>query len=350
MKPKTYKRRFSKKRKTCKRKKGGTFSNLSAINLPNNHDECSLPGMTRDAIQEKPDSALSQLLNEYGPTFTCTLSDKKGCPSYRQLKKMNQKGVFGSVFTSCCNDSCNYVTKVVYFKMYNNNNNRNENNAEHYAPNDINAVDKDEFMNELWMQAKAASIGVAPPIRKVLISDSRGIVIMDRLSIDLEDVMQNYAMDPSTTVDDAEKKGKELADQIGIQIKKLHNHNIVHGDLHQNNIMFDEKGNCKIIDYGMAMQIPMEFLAEQFINNTNGNMINSKIMDAYYGDYKISLEKTLFREYSEKEFMKKDISAASLLKFRVLFHAMATVLDEWLEDDTEKLQQRLNKYIKAKNL
>lgn len=345
MKPHTRKRRF-KRHKTNKRK-GGTVPNVFAIKLSNNDDECSLPGMTRDAIQEKPDSALSQLLNEYGSTFTCTLSDKKGCPSYRQLKKMNQKGLFGSVFTSCCNDSCKYVTKVVYFKMYNNNNNRNENNAEHHAPNDIEAVDKDEFMNELWMQAKAASIGVAPPIRKVLISDSRGIVIMDRLAIDLETLMENYATDPSTTVDDAEKKGMELADQIGLQIRKLHSHNIIHGDLHQNNIMFDEKGNCKIIDYGMAMKIPMEFLAEQFINNNSGNMINSKIMDAYYGDYKISLDKTRFREYSEKEFMKKNIDAASMLKFRVLFHAMATVLDEWLEDDTEKLQKRLNKYIKA---
>jgi len=102
-----------------------------------------------------------------------------------------------------------------------------------------------------------------------------------------------------------------------------------------------------IIDYGMAMPIPMDYLAKELINHNN---INSQMMDAYYGDYKISLDKTRFREYSEKEFMKKNINKDSMLKFRVLFHTLATVLDEWLEDDTEKLHQRLDKYIKAKNI
>lgn len=343
MKPKTRKGRHSLKRRSTRRSGGNP--NLFTMSLSHNRNStCELPGMTRDAIQEVPDSELSQLLNTYGPTFTCILSDRKGCPSYRRQEKLHQKGVYSSVFKSCCKDSCNYVTKVVYFTMYNNNNN---NSSHHHAPNGVDPVEKEAFMNELWMQAKAANIGVAPPIRKVLLSDSRGIMIMDSMKEDLEEVMEKYIADPMTTADDAYEKGVELANQIGEQIMKLHRHNIIHGDIHQNNVMFDNEGKCRLIDYGMAIPIPMEYLAEDYLRNNN---ISSQMIDAYRGDYKMSLDKTHLRQLTERKIVKKNEPMSTKVKFRSLFNALSDVLDEWLEKDMDYLYMRVNKYIKAKNV
>lgn len=347
MKLKTRKRyRSSKKRGTSRRHAGGV-PNIFAIHLSENKNgECTLPGMTRDAIKEVPDSELSRLLNEYGPTFTCTMSDRKGCPSYHLLSKMNQKGMFGSTFKSCCKDSCNYVTKVLHFTMRNNNSN---NNAEeyHHAPENVNPVERDEFMNEIRMQAKAASLGVAPPIRRVLLSKSKGIVIMDSMKEDLEDVIYKFVLDPKTTTDDAYEMGAKLANQLGPLIMKLHSHNIIHGDIHQGNVMFDYDGNCKLIDYGMSIPVPIDFLAEEYIRNDD---ISSQIMDAYVSDYKLSTDGTQLRGFTETKVFEKNSSMPTKVKLRTLFMALRDGLDDWLEKDIGKMYERVNKYIKAKGL
>ena len=309
----------------------------------NNNDDipCELPGMTRDAIQERPDSELSKLLNAHGPRFTCTMSDKKGCPSYRLLNKMNQKGVYGVVFKSCCyaankEGACDYVTKVVHFPR------RNVTNV-----NAQNATQKEEFMNELRMQAKAATIGVAPPIRKVLLSDSKGIVIMDSMKEDLEDRMERYILDRTITETQAYDLGMDLANQIGEQIMKLHSYNIIHGDIHQNNVMFDRNGKCKLIDYGMAMTIPMEFLAEEYLRNNN---ISSQIIDEYHRDYMMSLDKTMLRGMTERKLIKKNASMPVKVKLRSLFEGLSEGLDGWLEMDMDRLYERVNQYIKQRGL
>ena len=356
MKPNTRRRRHSsKKRRITRRRLGGNHNLLSISFNQNTNSTCELPGMSRDAIQELPDSELSQLLNKYGPTFHCILSDRKGCPSYRRQEQLNQKGVYSSVFKSCCSDSCHYVTKIVYFTMYNNNNynnNYNNNNNNNYntlnhVPEGVDPVEKEAFMNELWMQAKAASIGVAPPIRKVLLSDSRGIMIMDSMKEDLEDHIQRYIADPKTTSDNAYDEGIELANKIGEQIMKLHRHNIIHGDIHQNNVMFDHRGACKLIDYGMAIPIPMEYLAEDYLRN---NDISSQIIDAYRGDYKMSLDKTRLRQLSERRLFNKNVTMNTKVKFRSLFEGLSEGLDEWLEKDMDYLYMRVKKYIKEQNV
>ena len=312
-------------------------------NNTNNVIQCKLPGMTRDAIQEVPDSELSKLLNAHGPRFTCTMSDKKGCPSYRLLNKMNQKGVYGVVFKSCCypankENACNYITKVVHFPR------RNITNANEYSQN---YTQKDEFMNELTMQAKAATIGVAPPIRKVLLSKSKGIVIMDSMKEDLEDMMLRYVRDDSITETAAYDIGMDLANQIGEQIMKLHSYNIIHGDIHQNNVMFDNHNKCKLIDYGMAMVIPMEYLAEEYLRNNN---ISSQIIDAYRRDYMMSLDKTMLRGMTERKVAKKSESMPVRVKLFSLFHGLSEGLDGWLEMDMDKLYERVNQYIKQRGL
>ena len=324
-------------------------NNEFEFNNNNNNDDipCELPGMTRDAIQERPDSELSKLLNAHGPQFTCIMSDKKGCPSYRLLNKMNQKGVYGVVFKSCCHatnkesatdNACDYVTKVVHFPQ------RNDVNANNHPQN---ATQKEEFMNELRMQAKAATIGVAPSIRKVLLSASKGIVIMDSMKEDLEDMMERYTQDSTITETQAYDLGMDLANQIGEQIMKLHSYNIIHGDIHQNNVMFDRNGKCKLIDYGMAMTIPMQFLAEEYLRNNN---ISSQIIDAYRRDYMISLDKTMLRGMTERKFAKKNASMHVKIKLRSLFEGLAEGLDGWLEMDMDKLYERVNQYIKEQKL
>lgn len=312
--------------------------NNNNANIP-----CELPGMTRDAIQERPNSELSKLLNAHSPRFTCTMSDKKGCPSYRLLNKMNQKGVYGVVFKSCCNPNgiegaCDYVTKVVHFPR------RNHSNTNNHLQN---VTQKEEFMNELRMQAKAATIGVAPPIRKVLLSASKGIVIMDSMKEDLEDVMQQSVLDSAISETAAYDMGTDLANQIGEQIMKLHSYNIIHGDIHQNNVMFDRHGKCKLIDYGMAMTIPMEFLAEEYLRNNN---ISSQIIDAYRRDYMMSLDKTMLRGMTERKLFKKNDSMPVKVKLRSLFEGLSEGLDGWLEMDMDRLYERVNKYIKERNV
>lgn len=351
-------RSFLKKHHTRKRtsNRSGAVPNLLAIHLSenrkwNNYElgnsdnvvHCRLPGMTRDAVKELPDSEITELLNKYGPTFTCSMSDRKGCPAYRLLTRMNQKGIYGSTFKSCCKDSCNYVTKVVYFKMHNN----NHPYGERHVPEDIHQVEKEEFMNEITMQAKAAALGIAPPIRKVLLSASKGIVIMDSMKEDLEDVITRFVLDPATTADDAYELGMKIANELGPLIMKLHSHNIIHGDIHQNNVMFDHHGHCKLIDYGLSIPVPIEFLAEEYTHNGD---ISNQIMDAYQSDYKLSIDGTRHRGFTETRVFQINDSMPTKVKLRTFFMALRDGLDEWLEKDMDKLTERVKKYVETKNL
>jgi len=93
--------------------------------------------------------------------------------------------------------------------------------------------------------------------------------------------------------------------------------------------------------------VPIEYLAEEYLVNRN---ISSQIIDAYRGDYKMSLDKTRLRSLTERRFLTKNTPIAIKVKFRTLFNALSDSLDDWLEKDMDALYMRVNQYIKEQGL
>ena len=51
----------------------------------------------------------------------------------------------------------------------------------------------------------------------------------------------------------------QRCDKVCDKIKRMHENNIIHNDIHQNNLLFDEHGEPMIIDYGQSMDLSDEY-------------------------------------------------------------------------------------------
>ncbi|HMP29452.1 MAG TPA: hypothetical protein PKD85_07620 [Saprospiraceae bacterium] len=95
---------------------------------------------------------------------------------------------------------------------------------------------RDIINNEIKLQKDSSRIGVSPPIVDSWFSDVGGVIIMEKLEIDVETLLTKY-------------KSLEVIHLIFANITnvidKLHLNGIYHGDLHLQNIMAISTGDTK---------------------------------------------------------------------------------------------------------
>lgn len=97
--------------------------------------------------------------------------------------------------------------------------------------NDIFKNNKDLFDRTVYYYNLLDKLGIGPKIEEIVVSDNKLIIYM-------EDLPQRL------TPKIIKKRDKDIKNLI----KKLHSHNLIHGDLHGGNLMIDKDGNLKIID------------------------------------------------------------------------------------------------------
>jgi len=91
------------------------------------------------------------------------------------------------------------------------------------------------------LQKQAANIGIAPKVYSV---DTQGFTMQKLKGSTLKKELKEKA--------NKERRQRRLGIKTGQVLKKLHNSQIIHGDLHLDNVY--TSGGVKIIDYGMAKQ------------------------------------------------------------------------------------------------
>lgn len=153
----------------------------------------------------------------------------KGCGNYERKNAIG-RGAFGHVYRSCCGKVCKYTTKYVKF---------------------TGKYSKSDFFREVMYQQVAARHGLAPKIIECYVTDTRGVIVMEKLTGPMlhEVHTANLQIEDATEL---RQSAHAIARQIGRLLGKLHKLGIWHGDAHDHNILKDEKGNWKLIDFGMA--------------------------------------------------------------------------------------------------
>ena len=83
------------------------------------------------------------------------------------------------------------------------------------------------------------SLGVGPQIVECGVNGNKAYIVMAQYKYTLN----NY---PKSTI---------LRDNVLQLIDKLHSHNIIHGDLHEENVVLNNENDIAIIDYDMAFSL-----------------------------------------------------------------------------------------------
>lgn len=94
---------------------------------------------------------------------------------------------------------------------------------------------------ESTIQKQAANVGIAPKVYSV---DNQGFTMQKLRGSTLKKKLNDNVS--------KKQKQKRLGVKTGQTLKKLHNSQIIHGDLHLDNVYIERR--AKIIDYGMAKQ------------------------------------------------------------------------------------------------
>jgi len=108
-----------------------------------------------------------------------------------------------------------------------------------------------DFYREAELQNRVAAVGIAP---KALAVDSKSMeseLVLGKTIADLTDV-------EGKSKSDTARKTKALAEgqkAVGLAILKMHQAGVVHNDLNQGNIMVDESGTAKILDFGLSNSV-----------------------------------------------------------------------------------------------
>ena len=110
-------------------------------------------------------------------------------------------------------------------------------------------TDKQEFENEVSIQRDVVELGLAPRILFVDHSDTGGIICMVRMKRTLRAYIHD--MDIGT---DPHHRLIEIFGTILVNIQTLHDNNIMHNDLHLENMMFDTENRMYFIDFGKSLR------------------------------------------------------------------------------------------------
>jgi serine/threonine protein kinase len=227
------------------------------------------------------------------------------------------------------------------------------NSSSKYILKKIKVGDIDNLEKETKIQSIAASHGLAP---KVIISyamDHECGFVMERLNItvgkalsktiedpkvfeglDLEELSDNFdaILDEFNSFDKSDyKKFIDEFDKLfkykqGIikrvlnKIKELHSIRIAHDDTHLNNMMMDEAGNIKFIDFGLAIYYEPE---------SDEEMDEPIDSEDDYDIVKTSLEN--HSEYFEKEESKHPKDSIEHIKNKIVSYQFS-YLKEYFED------------------
>jgi tRNA A-37 threonylcarbamoyl transferase component Bud32 len=231
--------------------KGSVLTNPSKFN-PSISNEFDKEITCREKDQR---CSLANIVDDEQMADYVYYNQDKQCSHYKKGDKMGTKSASGVVYYTCCGEEteCNHITKIVKF--------RDEN-------------DKKKFHREIMFQQKATKAGLAPAIIKSYITSKQGIIVMEKLSNTLSNIIHDYLervegivekLEESKDADETElqktidghryvtkAQGYALGTTIGNLLVKLHQLGIYHNDAHMNNFMTDDNGKFYFIDFGEA--------------------------------------------------------------------------------------------------
>jgi len=231
--------------------KGSVLTNPSKFN-PSISNEFDKEITCREKDQR---CSLANIVDDEQMAEYVYYNQDKQCSHYKKGDIMGTKSASGLVYYTCCGEDtkCNHITKIVKFR---------------------DETDKQKFHREIMFQQKATKAGLAPAIIKSYITSKQGIIVMEKLSNTLSNIIRNYLervegivekIEERKDVDETElqktidghryvtkSQGYALGTTIGNLLVKLHQLGIYHNDAHMNNFMSDDNGKFYFIDFGEA--------------------------------------------------------------------------------------------------
>lgn len=102
-----------------------------------------------------------------------------------------------------------------------------------------------------------------------------GILVMEPLT---SGTFKNKCRNRTDTIGSEGQK----CNQICSKIKEMHDHNIIHNDIHQDNILFNKNNEPRIIDYGQSLDLTDNLIGHKIkINGRDYNDIDTFIRTCY---------------------------------------------------------------------
>ena len=154
---------------------------------------------------------------------------------------LSNQGVHSEVRTACFEGDCSFIVKII--------------------PVDSDYVDplcftaKDMVRSELLITKHMSEAGIAPNIYDMSLSDTRGVLVMNRYDGTLDDLLKLYEKDKSIPMD-------QIMQVIEKLVEKMHEQGVVHRDLNVHNILYTKEGIFVITDFGLSVYSTSEALRE----------------------------------------------------------------------------------------
>jgi tRNA A-37 threonylcarbamoyl transferase component Bud32 len=100
--------------------------------------------------------------------------------------------------------------------------------------------------SEINIMNEAGNLGVAPKIKGVY----------KKANGDIQGVEMQFLSDHKTLVEVSNDDfGSKAVESLNRSLAILHKNRIIHGDLHEENVLIDKKGEAKIIDFGFSSKV-----------------------------------------------------------------------------------------------
>lgn len=167
-------------------------------------------------IEKGPRSGIYYIKNNGVKTY-CKQSIRNTCKNIWNTQKTSLgEGAYGDVYTTCKAKSkdCNYAIKVQSLNTQN---------------------ERDVFKNEVKILKKLQKTKVVSKLYDTWICKNIGYMVMEIL------------------FKEKKNNSKVLSNDVFEVVKRIHKEKIVLIDFNKGNFMYDEQGNIRIIDFGLAV-------------------------------------------------------------------------------------------------